>query len=96
MGDREIVDKDYHINFIDSTWDFKCTLYPGGLIKKFKVQFCARGDQYLELISFLEIYALVVQWKSIWLMLVIEVLLGSKYNKGDVTASFIHTEIPEN
>ena len=39
----EIDEQDDTINFIQSTWYFKCKRYPYGLIKKFKVLFFARG-----------------------------------------------------
>ena len=84
------------MNVIESTWDFKCNHYSDGLIKKFKSRFCARGDQKLEGIYLFETYAPVVQWTTIWLMLIIEVLLGLKSKQGDVTAEFLHADIPEN
>ena len=47
MGASEIVDQDDYMNTMDSTCDFKCKLYPDGLINKLKAQFYARGDQQL-------------------------------------------------
>ena len=61
MGAWEIVDKDDSMNIIDSTWVFKCKSYPDGLIKKFKAQFCARGNHQSEEIDLFETYAQVVQ-----------------------------------
>jgi hypothetical protein len=40
---------------IASTWAFKYKLYPDVLIKKFKSRLCARGNQQLEGIDFLNI-----------------------------------------
>jgi len=37
----------------------------------------------------------VVQWTTVRLMLILEVLLGLKSKQGDVTAVFLHAEIPE-
>ena len=96
MGAWGIFDRDYSINAIDSKWAFKCKRYPAGLIKKFKDRFCARGNQYLEGIYLFETYAPVVQWENFRLMLIIEVLLGLKSKQGDVTAEFLHADIPEN
>ena len=95
MGAWEIVDRADDMNVIDSTWAFKCKRYPDGLIKKFKARFCARGDQQLEGIDFFETYAPVVQWTTVRLMLILEVLLGLKSKQGDVTAAFLHADIPE-
>ena len=52
-------------NVIQSTWAFKCKLYPDGLVKKFKARFCARGDMQLEGIDFFKTYAPVAQWTTI-------------------------------
>jgi hypothetical protein len=70
--------------------------YPDGLIKKFKARFCARGDQQLEGINFFETYAPVVQWTTIHLMFVLEVLLSLQSLQGDVTCDFLHTNLVEN
>ena len=84
------------MNVINSTWAFKCKRYPGGLIKKFKARFCACRDQQLEGIDFFETYALVVQWMTIRLMFVLEVLLGLKSLQGNVTCAFLHADLNEN
>ena len=49
----------------------------------------------MEGIYFFEIYAPVVQWTTVLLMLILEFLLGLNYKQGDVTATFLHTDIPE-
>ena len=95
MDSWEVVDKEPGMNVIDSTWAFKIKRYPSGLIKKFKARFCARGDQQLEGVDFFETYAPVVQWTTVRLMLILEVLLDLKSKQGDVTAAFLHAEIPE-
>ncbi len=82
---------DHHV--IASTWAFKCKHYPDGLIKKFKARFCARGDQQLEGIDFFETYAPVVQWTTIRLMFILEILLGLKSKQGDVTCAFLHADL---
>ena len=78
---------------IRSTWAFKCKRFPDGLIKKFKARFCARGDMQLEGIDFFETYAPVVQWTTIRLMFILEVLLGLKSKQGDVTCAFLHADL---
>ena len=49
----------------------------------------------MEGIEFFETYALVVQWTTVQLILIIEVLLGLNSDQGDVTTEFIHADIPE-
>jgi hypothetical protein len=79
---------------LPSTWAFKCKLYTDGLIKKFKARFCARGDKQLKGINFFKTYApSVVQWTSIRLMFILEILLGLKSRQGDVLCAFLHGEL---
>ena len=78
---------------IRSTWAFKCKRFPDGQIKKFKARFCACGDMQLEGIDFFETYAPVVQWTTIRLMFILEVLLGLKSKQGDVTWAFLHANL---
>ena len=80
-------------NVIQLTWAFKCKQYPDSLIKKFKACFCAQGDLQLEGVDFFETYAPVVQWTTIWLMFILEVLLGLKSKQGDVTCAFPHADV---
>ena len=50
----EVVKRTVDMNVIPSTWKFKCKRFPGGLIKKFKARFCARGDRQIEGVDFFE------------------------------------------
>ena len=89
----EVVDREYDMNVLRSTWAFKLKCYPDGLIKKFKDRFSARGDMQLEGIDFFDTYAPVVQWTTIRIILILEVLLGLKSKQGDVTAAFLHANL---
>ena len=92
----EVVDRDdTTMNVIDSIWAFKLKQFPDGMVKKFKARFCARGDQQLEGIDFFETYAPVVQWTTVCMMLILEILLQLKSKQGDVTAAFVHAELDE-
>ena len=44
-------------------------------------------------IDFFETYAPVVQWTTIRLVFILEVLLGLKSKKGDVTCVFLHSNL---
>ena len=92
----KVVDREDDMNIISSTWAFKGKSNPDGLIKKFKARFCAQGDQQLEGIDFFETYAPIVQWTTIWLMFILEILLGLKSMQGDVTCAFLHADLEEN
>ncbi len=84
------------MNVISSTWAFKCKRHPDGLIKKFKARLYARRDQQLEGIDFFETYAPVVQWTTICLIFVLEILLGLRSMQGDGTCAFLHADLEEN
>ena len=67
------------------------------LSRSLKLAFCARGDQQRKGIDYFETYAPVVQWTTVRLMLIleVEVLLKLKSKQGDITAAFLHAEVPE-
>ncbi len=92
MGSLEY-DSETMPNVIQLTWAFKCKRFPNGLIEKFKACFCARGDMQLEGVDFFETYAPVVQWTTIRLMFILEVLLGLKSKQGDITCAFLHADL---
>ncbi len=78
---------------IPSTWGFICKQYPDVWIKKFKARFCARGNKQLEGIDFFETYAPVVQWTTIRLMFILEILLELKSKQDNVLSAFLHGEL---
>ena len=47
----------------------------------------------LEGIDLFETYAAVVKWSTVRLMLILEVLLGLKSKQGDVSATFLHSDL---
>ncbi len=49
----------------------------------------------LEGIDFFETYVPVVQWTTVRLMLILEVLLWLKLKQVDVTAAFLHANLEE-
>lgn len=91
----DVVDRTPDMHVIEGTWALKLKRFPDGLIKKFKARFCARGDQQRKGIDYFETYAPVVQWTTVRLMLILEVLLKLKSKQGDITAAFLHAEVPE-
>jgi hypothetical protein len=78
MDAWEVVNRPLHNKVLDIIWAFKIKRFPDGLIKGFKGRVCARGDQQVEGVDFFETYAPVVQWTTVCLMLILEVLLGLK------------------
>ena len=46
-------------------------------------------------VDFFETYAPMVQWTTVRLMLILEVLLGLNSEQCDVTAAFLHADLGE-
>ena len=67
----EVVDHTKDMNVLQSTQAVKLKLSPDGLSKKFKAWFCARGDQQIQGNDFVKTYAPVIQWTTIYLMLIL-------------------------
>ena len=80
------------MNVLDSTWLFNLKQFSEGLKNKLKpvlsLYFSAVGRS-----EFFLTYNHIVQWKTIWLMIILEVLLGIKYKQGDVTKTFLHADV---
>ena len=71
----DIVNQTEDVNFLQSTQTFKLKHFPDGLTNQFKAQFCVRGDQQIKRFDFFETYVSVVQWMTVCLMLITELLL---------------------
>jgi hypothetical protein len=82
-------------NVLPSTWAFKIKRYPDGQVKKFKAQFCARGDHQKEGINFFETWAPVVQWSTVRIVMVLAAKLDLISVQCDITAAFVHARVPD-
>ena len=83
------------MNVIDSIWAFKLKCFPDGLIKKLKARFCARSNQQLQGINLFETYAPVVQWTSVRMMLILEILINLKSKQGDLVVENLVCHVSE-
>ena len=61
-----------------SIWNFKRKRFPDGSLNKHKARLCAHGGQQQWGVNYWETYALVVNWISVWFLLVISELAGLK------------------
>ena len=91
----ELVPRTDKMNVLPSTWAFKCKRYPDGRIKKFKARFCARGDRQVEGVDYFETWSPVVQWQTVRLMLILSSMLDLKSAQADITAAFVHADLPK-
>ena len=76
-----VFQRDDDMNVIESTRKFKIKLFTDGLVKIFKAWFCARCDHQLEGDNLFEAYDPIMQWKTIWIIVILEVLLVIKYKQ---------------
>ena len=60
-----------------------------------KLYFVLKGYMQHKEICFFETYALVFQWTTVRLMIIIEVLLQLNSNQVDITAAFLHGKLEE-
>ena len=95
MGDWDIFEHTPYINVLESTWAFKIKRFPSGIINKFKNIFFDWGDKQFEGVYYFETYAPLVQWTTVILMLVLEVILDLKSKQGYVTATFLNSGVPD-
>jgi hypothetical protein len=63
-------------------------------LKKFKSQFCARGDRQKEGIDYVETWAPVVQWSTVRIVMILAIKLQLISVQCDITAAFIHARVP--
>ena len=91
----EVVPRLQEMNVLPSTWAFKCKRYPDGCVRKLKGRFCVRGDRQKDGVDFdsAEIFAPVVSWQTVQLMLILSIVLGLKTKQVDYTAAFTHAPI---
>ena len=78
MDAWEVFDKTGDMNMIQSILGLQFEAIPRWLIKKLKARFGAHGGQQLEGIDSFKTYAPVVQWTTVWLLLILKVQLELK------------------
>ena len=93
MGVWDVVEREYWMNVLPSTWTFRVKRFTDGSIRKLKARFCARGDRQIENVDFFDTWAPVVSWNTVRLMLVLSCLCNLKSKQVDYTAAFVHADI---
>ena len=82
-------------NVLPGTWSFKCKRKPFWKIRKFKAQYCVRGDIQRRLSPKpLNLYSPVVQWATVRLMLILQCILGLQSQNIDFKNAFAQEYIP--
>ena len=91
----DVVPRRAHINVLPGTWAFKCKRYPDGSVRKLKGRFCCRGDRQKDGVDYdsSQIFAPVVSWQTVRLLLILSIVLGLETKQVDYTAAFTHAPI---
>ena len=61
---------------IKAIWSFKRKRLPDGTYLKHKARLCTHGGMQIEGKHYWDMYSLVVQWMTLWFMLIVLALLG--------------------
>ena len=77
------------------TWYFNCNKKPDSTMRKFKTQYCVRGDVHKRLSPEpLKFYFPVVQWYTVRLMFILKFILGLHIQSIDLSNVFAQVDIP--
>ena len=82
-------------NILSSTWAFRKKRYPDGLLKKFKARFCVRGDQQVDGVDVFEIFAPVVAWITVRILLILSMILQLQTQQVDYTNAFCQAPLDQ-
>eukprot|EP00957_Ditylum_brightwellii_P147895 11261430-Ditylum_brightwellii.AAC.1 len=90
-----IIKRTNGMNVLDSTWAFKVKRLPNGTINKLKACLCVHRDQQIEGVDVFGTYALVVNFSTVCLLLVMSIRLGWTSAQIDYTAAFVNAAVEE-
>eukprot|EP00804_Cyclotella_cryptica_P001339 CCRYP_014116-RA/>CCRYP_014116-RA protein AED:0.21 eAED:0.11 QI:0/0/0/0.5/1/1/2/0/277 len=89
----ELVPREPWMHVLLSTWAFCLRRFPNGLAKKFKTRFIIRGGRQVEGVDFFETWAPVVQWTTVWSVMVWATRMNLVSAQDDITAAFPHAPL---
>ena len=92
----DVVNRESWMDVLPSTWAFRRKTYPNGQTKKLKARFCVRGDKERAHVHYdpAQIFAPVVSWTTVRLMLLLTAQLELHSAQVDYVAAFVHAPIP--
>ena len=80
-------------NVLPGTWPFRRKRSPDGTIKSYKARFCMRGDRQKEGVDFFDMYAPVVSWSTVRLLLTLSVIHDLETQQVDYTNAFVQADL---
>jgi hypothetical protein len=78
---------------IMSIWSFKCKRYPDGCLNKHKASLCAHGGMQTWGQNYWQMYAPVVNWASVCLILAITKIHGLSSKSIDFVLAFLQADL---
>ena len=78
---------------LSSVWIFKVKWSPDGSVNKLKAWLCARGFEQIEGQDYFKTFLPIVQWLTVYLILIMTILLGLENQQIDNTAAFVQAPI---
>jgi hypothetical protein len=91
----EIVDRRKGMNVIGSRWVYKLKRDANGVIVRYKARLVAKGYGQKHGVDYEEVFAPVVRYCSLRILLSIAVAKGIKIRQYDVTSAFLNGELKE-
>ena len=89
----ELVDRTAQMKVLKGTWAFRLKRTPDGVAYRYRSWFCVRGDQQEYGINYFETFAPVIQWSTIWLVLIFILTQDWVTRIIDYTNAFPQTKI---
>ena len=81
------------MNVLPGVWSFKIKRYPSGAVKKDKARFCCGGHKQIYNVDYFDVWAPLVNWTTVRLLLVLSLILNLATKQVDYTAAFVHAPI---
>ena len=80
---------------LDSIWALKRKRRPDGSLIKYKARLCVRGDQQVHGEAFWEVYAPVVGWPLVRILLILSILFSFRSRHVDFVNAFAQAKLTE-
>ena len=88
-----LVDQEPHMKVLKGTWAFKLKRTPDWVAYRHRSRFCVQGYQQEYGVNYFETFAPVVQWSTIWLLLILILTNDWKTRVIDYTNAFPQANI---
>ena len=91
----DIVDRPENVRVIDCGWVFKVKQDENGNIERYKARLVARGNQQVQGIDYNEVFAPVVKYTALRVIIAIAAVMGWAMKQLDVDTAFLNGDVEE-